>query len=71
MTESSESKLCRLCGCDSIDNKYIFDDCDELLIKLRTTFSLVVSIFTIERLEKLFYYRFVDCGAVIVSHLAS
>lgn len=55
MTESSESKLCRLCGCDSIDNKHIFDGSEVLLTKLRTTFSLVVSIiFFMHRLEKYF-----------------
>lgn len=43
MTESSESKLCRLCGCDNIDNKNIFDESEELLYKLRTTFCFVVS----------------------------
>ncbi|XP_037026428.1 uncharacterized protein LOC119067515 isoform X2 [Bradysia coprophila] len=42
MTESGETKLCRLCACDSIDNKNIFDESDDLLIKLRTTFSLVI-----------------------------
>lgn len=62
MTESIGSKLCRLCGCDNIDNKYIFDESGELLTKLRTTFSLVVSIFFV----KVFYYRFVVFGAVIV-----
>lgn len=45
MFESSELKLCRLCGCDNDDNVNIFDEGKELLIKLRTTFSLVVSIF--------------------------
>lgn len=44
MTESGKTKVCRLCACDSIDNKNIFDESDDLLIKLRTTFSLVVSI---------------------------
>lgn len=60
MTESSETKLCRLCGCDSIDNKNIFDESEELLIKLRTTFCIVVS--TYIEIIKVFYYRFVDLG---------
>lgn len=46
MTETSETKVCRLCACDSIDNKNIFDESEDLLIKLRTTFSLVVSKFS-------------------------
>lgn len=44
MTDSNETKLCRLCGCDGIENKNIFDESADLLIKIRTTFSLVVSI---------------------------
>ncbi|KAJ6640078.1 Chaoptin, partial [Pseudolycoriella hygida] len=58
-----ESKLCRLCGCDSNDNKDIFGESDELLIKLRTTFSLVI--FKDDQLPQ---HLCNDCESVVVSY---